>query len=374
VNKDDIDALVGEFMRQNGSAVPTPDPVRAPFPEPIPASQLKKVEGGARWVLKGCVARGAVTLLSALWKAGKSTLLSHLLKAVEDDGTFCGLAVSKAKVLYVTEENESLWADRRDAVGFGDNARFQVRPFGSKPTWPQWFAFLEHLKKVREEFPYELLVLDTLSNLWPLRDENEATQMQSVLMPLHAFGPDVAILAVHHLRKGGGDEATGSRGSGALAAFVDVLLELRRYDAMSKTDTRRVLSGYGRYTEVPSEVVLDLTPGGFIAVGTRQETRQRSVASVLASMLPTKPPGVTADDLLTEWPGDGAKPQRDILLGALKAGHERGDYGREGRGVKGSPHRYWMSQGNSNAVYSPIGGDTELGIFNGHAQGEEKEY
>src|SRR5262249_23981306 len=47
----------------------------------IPASQLRKADTQTSWLWHGYLTRNGITLLSALWKAGKTTLLCHLLKA-----------------------------------------------------------------------------------------------------------------------------------------------------------------------------------------------------------------------------------------------------------------------------------------------------
>jgi hypothetical protein len=88
-----------------------------------------------------------------------------------------------------------------------------------------------------------MVVFDTLSNLWPVKNENDASEVQAALMPLRALTTSGrSLFAVHHLTKAGGAEATASRGSGALAAFVDVILELRRLDPNDPTNRQRVVS------------------------------------------------------------------------------------------------------------------------------------
>src|SRR5262249_24746943 len=77
----------------NGEAhAPVPQAVPA-FGPIIPASRVKRVTEEAKWVWHGYLARSSITLFSALWKAGKTTLLAHLLRALAGPGRFCGLAV-----------------------------------------------------------------------------------------------------------------------------------------------------------------------------------------------------------------------------------------------------------------------------------------
>jgi hypothetical protein len=248
--------------------------------------------------------------------------------------------VVPSKVLYVTEESEGRWAERRDQLELADNVRFLIRPFGSKPDWQRWGEFLAYLEALQKADPADLIVFDTLSNLWPVRDENDAPQVQAALMPLHRITEKAALQLVHHNRKGDGKEATAARGSGALMAFVDTIMEFRRYDAANHKDKRRVLTGYGRYDETPAELVVELAPDGYVAQGDRQQVRSRDTVSVLLGVLPRTAPGLTAKQIEDAWP-DGTSPRHQDLLNALHHGADSGVWVREGEGVRGDPYRFW---------------------------------
>jgi len=73
------------------------------FPAPKHVSELVRADPTTAWLWKGFLLRGEVTLFSALWKAGKTTLLAYLLKAFETGGSFCGYDVQPASILYVTD-------------------------------------------------------------------------------------------------------------------------------------------------------------------------------------------------------------------------------------------------------------------------------
>ncbi len=321
---------------RNGHAGAQP----AAFPVPILASCLRPAEP-ASWLWQGYLARGTVTLFSALWKAGKTTVLAHLLRSMERGGPFCGLEVLPSRVLYVTEESEGKWAERRDCLQLQDHIRFLVRPFAAKPDWARWGEFLGYLADLQKTDPADLIVFDTLSTLWPVRDENEAPQVQAALMPLHRITEAAALLLVHHNRKGDGKEATAARGSGALAAFVDTIIELRRYDANNLKDRRRVLTGYGRYDETPAEAVVELAPDGhYVAQGERSDVSRRDIVSTLFGVLPGRPPGLTAKEVEDDWP-ERTAPRHKSLLDALNHGAETGVWARDGEGVRGDPYRFW---------------------------------
>jgi hypothetical protein len=324
---------------------PKPNP-RGRFPDPVACSQLRRQEAAARWLWDGYLARGELTLFSALWKSGKTTLLSHLLRAFERGGTFCGRKVLPARVLYVTEESEHRWAERREALGLKDHLSFLIRPFHHKPDTVGWLAFIDYLQRLLDRDPVDLIVLDTLSNLWPVKDENDAAQVQAALMPLHGLTEHAALLPVHHLRKGDGQEATGTRGSGALTAFADTIIELRRFNPGDRKDRRRVLTGYGRWDDTPEELVVELLGdgSGYHAQGDRQQVADRELRDQIMQVLPTSGPGLTEEAIREGWPS-APPPGKQRLLSELRRGTDAGDWHREGEGKRGSPYTFWVRLG-----------------------------
>jgi hypothetical protein len=315
------------------------------FPAPIPASNLLREETQAGGIWEGMITPGGITLLSALWKCGKTTLLAHLVKRRQYGGTLCGLSVSQGGVLYVTEERQGRWAARRDQLEIGDHAHFLIRPFASKPTRDRWLLFLLYVKQIVLQGSFDLIVLDTLANLWPVRDENDAAEVQAALMPLHGIAGETgaALLLVHHLRKGDGEEATGTRGSGALAAFVDTILELRRFNPKNRKDRRRVLTGYSRLEGTPDELVIELEEDGsdYTSQGDREHAVHLELCESIKERLPAKPPGVTLEELREQWP-DEPKPSQRTLGNELPKGIKAGLWARSGEGVKGDPYRYFL--------------------------------
>src|SRR5262249_4028682 len=65
-----------------------------------------------RWLWHGLLAPGKLTLLTSLWKSGKTTLLAHLLARRRQGGDFLGLAVTPGVSLIVSEEPRDLWPER----------------------------------------------------------------------------------------------------------------------------------------------------------------------------------------------------------------------------------------------------------------------
>jgi hypothetical protein len=313
---------------------------KASWPAPMPASALQ-LSQAQPWLWDGYLAHGSITLLSALWKAGKTTLLAHLLKAMEEGGEFCGRSVGKGQVLYVTEESENRWARRRDALGLVDNVHFLIRPFRGRPDWSAWADFTLYLSACVQRDPVDLVVLDPLVNLWPVRDENDNAQVNSALLPLYGVAEKNGLLLAHHVRKGDGQEGTASRGAGALTGFVDIIIELRRYNAAERKDCRRVLTGYGRDDETPDELVIELTEHGYQAHGDRGEVGILDLLPVIAGMLPDAVPGWTRNEVYDNWPEGKGKPHTARLLEALHRGARMGAWSEDGDGRRGSPYRFF---------------------------------
>lgn len=342
--RDDVDRVAREIL---GGPAPAPAaaPAAPPFAEPKPISELKAAEIGGDWFWHGYLARHTTTLLSSLWKAGKTTLLSHLLKVLETGGVFCGHTVRPTRVLYVTEEAEWVWAKRRDKIGIGDHVFMQCRPFRARARMPEWLGLLSHLRDYVEKWDIGLVAFDPLTTLWPVEKENEAGAVTDALLPLNMLTDRAGVLLSHHFRKSDGQEATGARGSGALPGYVDTILELRRYDASKRGDHRRVISGWGRFEETPEELVVELTDGGYVAHGDKGEVKKKSATAVLRTVLPTHEPGWTwqaVKPALDEALGDdGPGPGNTRLLALLNDGYEAGLWNRTGEGNKGDPYRFW---------------------------------
>jgi hypothetical protein len=326
-----------------------------------PLSELSSKSLAIEWVWDGFLPLRSVSLLTGLWKAGKTTLLAHLLDALAGaDADFLGQTVRRARILLVTEESEALWAMRRDALDLGDHVQVISRPFMTRPDTKTWQAFLSHVANLVHWHGYTLVVFDALPNLWPVRDENAAPDVLNALTPLNAItAADTAVLLLAHPRKGDAAEGQATRGSGAIAGFVDIIVELRRFDPERRDDTRRTLTTYRRFDETPAELVIEYHPdAGYRPVGTRAEAKTSDRLTVVVGLL-GGPPGTTVDDLLQDWPHDSdiARPGERTLRRDLDAAFQQGRVGRSGTGRRNDPHRYYLPQSQDSfpASSTPMG-------------------
>lgn len=307
--------------------------------EPAP---LGEVVGPDRveWVWEGLLARGLVTDLYGLWKVGKTTLLGCILRELTRGGELLGHPVAPCRALVVSEESAAKWARRCRELGIPPGSHDLIaRPFKRRPSSDQWDQFLDYLARLVRERGYGLVIFDALPHLWPVVRENDAAEVLQAVRPVVGLlEAGAAVLFVRHPRKSDGEEATAGRGSGALSAFADVIVEIRRYRPEDRDDRRRVFTVYSR--EEPFELVGGFTGTTYTALGRPGEVRQEDRLATLLDLLPTEPPGLTVQEVLATWPGD-LRPSERTILGYLQHLLARGWVARSGKGARGDPFRWW---------------------------------
>jgi AAA domain/Bifunctional DNA primase/polymerase, N-terminal len=311
------------------------------WPMPKKASEVSRDAKPVKWVWNGIIPAAHIVLLSALFKVGKSTLVSLLLKALESASAFLGLATAKCRVLIVTEESDTIWRKRIDALQIGDHVELIVMPFLVRPTHADWQSFIQHLLYCHQVAKYDLIIFDTLNNQWSCQNENEASEQNAALLPLRQLTQaGLAVLLIAHLGKNDFREGKATRGSTALMGFVDIIIELRRFKADDEEDRRRVLQGRGRFDETPREIVIRLGDDGesYTLEGTGQKVHENEILTVLLDILPTEPPGWSWEEIEAEW--EGPKPQRSAVKRALKTCKL---FLYSGSGKKGNPTRWYRT-------------------------------
>src|SRR4051812_7274727 len=88
--------------------VETAQPTYA-MPRPLWPDELRGAGGPKPWLWHGYLAPGSLTLLTSLWKAGKTTLISVLLSRLHTGGSFAGLALAPGNAVVVSEEGAAVW-------------------------------------------------------------------------------------------------------------------------------------------------------------------------------------------------------------------------------------------------------------------------
>ena len=297
------------------------------------------------WIWRGYLAVGMISILIGLWKVGKTTLVAHLLKILEKGGSLIG-EIRPAKVLIISEENQPIWKKRREEYQLPDGIKLLCRPFVSRPGFSQWYRFIGRLAELVSEDGIQVIVFDPISSFWPVENENDASQVQSALLPLYRLtDKGAAVLLLHHPRKSDGAEGRAARGSGAIPGFVDVILELRRYSTGAINDSRRTLSAFSRLSETPSEIILELTEDGYEVIGTGTEANAQDRMAIYPSILAHSDGAITAEQVQDGWPKDVSKcPGIKQIRANLEEGVRLGHWYGQGTGTRGSPRRYSLDE------------------------------
>jgi AAA domain len=296
------------------------------------------------WIVgPGLLAIGAITEVDGKIKAaGKTTFSLHMVRAVLDGADFLGYPTRKARVLYVTEQSRHTFVDTLRLCGLdarGSELRILFREDLSGTPWPSVVAACQ-------QDGYDVAVFDTLGKLARIKQENEAGEWATAMSPLQDLAASGrAVLVDRHDRKGGGDVGDSGRGSSQASGDVDIILALRRPEG-DQPSCRRVIESLSRYRETPEKIVIELTPDGYVFLGTNEAVAaadaREFVSCALGAEFRTNQSGLTRAALDERGgPKVAARNIRDALASLEAAGK----VAKTGRGVKGDPYIYSLSTG-----------------------------
>ena len=142
---------------------------------------------GPPWLWHGNLLPGEITLLTSMWKTGKTTLLAGLLRAMREGGQFLGQPLRKGRAMIVSEESVMHWADRQRTIPLGIHVSLIARPFRGKPTIDDWNKLLEEAFDVKVNEGLDLFVVDPLASFLTGRSESDAATLLAMLKPLHGL-------------------------------------------------------------------------------------------------------------------------------------------------------------------------------------------
>jgi hypothetical protein len=296
------------------------------------------------WLWHGFVARRNLTLLTSLWKSGKTTLLSLLLSRRQHGGQLAGLPVRPGKTVVVTEEALSLWADRARLHRYGSQVCFFSRPFLHVPTPDEWQALVDRLLALRAEHGIDLAVIDPLAPY--LRTENSSRGMFDALLPLAALTREgLAVLLLHHPGRGPRPVGQAARGSGALLGHVDISIEMRHPGGDPFTRRRR-LQAFSRFPETPAQLLLVLNDEGTAYDVLPDEPDDASSLGWQAfrMVLEEARHKLNRTEILSHWPEEYDKPNPATLWKWLDRAVATGMLSHDGTGRRNDPFRYWLPE------------------------------
>jgi hypothetical protein len=293
------------------------------------------------WIVEPWVARGAITELTGKVKAaGKTTWVTHLIAATVNGSEFMGRQVMRTPVLYLTEQPEQSFREALRRANLLDSEDLHVLLWHDAKSF-SWVDVIRMTVAKAVELGASLIVIDTLTALAGVREENSAGEAQRAMAPLiWAAGEfNGAIVTVRHERKSGGEVGDSGRGSSAFGGAVDIMLSLGRGEGAGNSNAR-VLEALSRFDETPSKVTIELTDDGYILLGGSANVSVEIAKRQLRDILPTdEDRGETLDQLKARL----VNVQRTTLQTALEELQESGEVHQTGRGVKGDPLRYWKS-------------------------------
>lgn len=209
--------------------IATGEPVETP-PEPRERSfrvlTLSELRNRPRptWLIDGLIQGAGVVMLAGDGGLGKSFLVVDWAARIATGTPWQGRAVKPGRVLYVLGEGAEFFPDRIDAWQREhghkiDEDRFHVvdDPFSLSDP-----ANVSDAVDLVAGDGYSLIVLDTLSQLGGIDNENDNAELAKVMRQAKAIRvahPGATVLVVHHTSKAGS-----VRGASAIRDNVDTVL------------------------------------------------------------------------------------------------------------------------------------------------------
>jgi RecA-family ATPase len=268
------------------------------------------------WLWRGYLAPGQLTLLTSLWKSGKTTLLSVLLSRMKDGGELLGLPVRPGKAVVLSEENPILWNLRQQRLTFGEHIGIISRPIAGKASAADWRAVIDHAASVLGTEGGRLLVIDTLATMLPSGVETNADCMVRALAPLRRLAEQgVAVWIMHHPHKGKARAGRWSRGTGSLPGSVDIVLEMQVFRPDDPYDRRRLLDAHSRHEETPRRLLIEWTANGAdyrVIADPPDEEFERGWEAMRLVLSEFEDPQ-SAAEILRNWPPASPPPSRATL-------------------------------------------------------------
>jgi hypothetical protein len=308
----------------------------------------------ADWVLPGFVARGNMTLLTSLWKAGKTTLLTHLLKCrVTGKGLF-DRVVAPGKSVVISEEPREMWADRCRHFDFAGTLCLFPQPFPHLPSADDWRGLLDRVAHLHSDHGVDLLVVDSVTHF--LRAETASVGVLDFIMPIRALAArGMAALLMHHPRRRDSADGTAGRGHGALHSEVDISIEMRRAGVNPDSRARRFFC-LSRHDTTPPRLHFELNADGsdYNLLPDTPDDGFSEQWDLIRLVLEDAPRKRTRREILADWPEDYPKPSPAALWKWLERATSAGLALVEGTGRKADPFRYWLASAEARWRKDPL--------------------
>ena len=262
------------------------------------------------WVMTPLIARGATTLFSGHAKAGKTTFIIKTMLAMREGGSVLNMPVHQGKILVWTENSAMVWKAKVHGTQPSDIEHIYPLP----RTDPRFIGktFDENVRTVFEiaqQLGCSVVVLDTLTGLAAIEEENEASQVSAALIPVNKMAQrtQIACVMVHHLGRSGIE-----RGSTVFLSEPDILVRLD--GEYSEERTLRVKNNM--LINPPDDIVFKMDPDGNYKLGISGVTDDEALA--ILDVLPlTQGDALSLQDIATAAKLGWDKATRDSLASTV---------------------------------------------------------
>jgi hypothetical protein len=309
------------------------------------------------WVVGGYVARQAITEVDGKIKqAGKTTMLLHLVGAVLDGQPFIGQPTTRARVVYLTEQQPGPFREGLALAGLLDREnelRVLYRREVSQIAWPE---LIRRITADALADGYTVLVVDTIGKLAGIKNENDAGEWAVAMAPLQDAAHDgLAVVLARHDRKGGGEVGESGRGSSQASGDVDIILSLRRPEG-NHPKSRRVLESLSRYAATPEKVVVELAEDGYALLGDEEAVSLADALRIVSALIGGSSGGNANGWTLDELVADTELPRTNVQR-ALRELDRRSELTTTGKGVRNDPKRFRIPPEKVSALTTLLGAE-----------------
>lgn len=223
----------------------------------------------ADYIVEQFLIKEAITSFSARIKGGKTTFIGATLRAIFDEEPIIGLRTRPAKVLYCTEEGPKSFKKFLQRTGLdATEDKLHVLSLSQIPREWAWRVVAEGVLGYATKHGADVVIFDTLTRWAKIRpdQENDAGAAAMAMEPLEMLrAAHMAVCAVFHDRKSGGDLTDSMRGSSAFGGAADILFSLIN-PGTNGHPNRRQLQSVGRFDD-PGLWVMDWEDGRYKLIG-----------------------------------------------------------------------------------------------------------
>lgn len=248
-------------------------------------------------IVENMIVANTVWMLAGRPKSGKSWLLMHLARALDDEGLWLGRKTKRpSRVLYIAlEDGERRVWERLHAMDWKPKHVDFIFELG-EPLGQGGETMFSVLKA---SHGYEVFILDTLRAAIGAQDENDNNFMSMLINTVAtlAHQDGFTLILSHHTRKGAGNEGDSFdaiRGASAMRGSYDGGAVLKR----ARGERVAHLELESRDMDVEDVVIEWFGPkAGWQLVGTRAEYQQDRIQRVRAAIISeARERSITVDD------------------------------------------------------------------------------